>query len=232
MNRNQTVQADGFTYQTAEPDVFVGGDVYTGARFAIDAIAAGKEAAESLHRFVWGGNLKSGRNRNIYIDIDKENAEFGSYDNAKRQVPGRNMNKKLSFSDDREVFTEEQVKAETARCLKCGASHVDENMCIGCAVCTTRCEFDAIHIRRVFNNRPVKREKLVPDVLKEIGRRMVWTKTHTPEEKVVKVGTDINPNISHATGAVYHKPNAKPGEDAKAARKEDARERKFRSKKN
>lgn len=230
LNRNQTVQADSFTYQTAEPDVFVGGDVYTGARFAIDAIAAGKEGAESMHRYVWDGNLKTGRDRNVYHDIDKENAEFGNYDNAGRQIPGRNNSKKLSFSDDREVFTEEQVKAETARCLKCGASHVDENMCIGCAVCTTRCEFDAIHIRRVFNCRPVEREKLVPAVLKEIGRRMVWTKTHTPEEKMVKVGTDINPDISYATGAVYHKPNSKPEEDTKAARKEDIREKKLSSK--
>ena len=37
--------ADKLTYQTAEPDIFVGGDVFTGPKFAIDAIAAGKEAA-------------------------------------------------------------------------------------------------------------------------------------------------------------------------------------------
>ena len=35
--------ADSFTFQTDEPDVFVGGDVYTGPKFAIDAIAAGKQ---------------------------------------------------------------------------------------------------------------------------------------------------------------------------------------------
>jgi ferredoxin len=46
------------------------------------------------------------------------------------------------------VFTEEQVKAETARCLSCGATIVDENKCIGCGVCTTKCEFDAISIER------------------------------------------------------------------------------------
>ena len=46
------------------------------------------------------------------------------------------------------MFTEEQVKAETARCLGCGATIVDENKCIGCGLCTTRCEFDAIHLLR------------------------------------------------------------------------------------
>ena len=41
-----------------------------------------------------------------------------------------------------------QVKAETARCLGCGASVVDVNQCLGCGVCTTKCEFDAIHLYR------------------------------------------------------------------------------------
>ena len=46
------------------------------------------------------------------------------------------------------AFTAEQVKAETARCLGCGASIVDPNKCIGCGVCTTKCAFDAIHLHR------------------------------------------------------------------------------------
>ena len=45
-------------------------------------------------------------------------------------------------------LTEEQVKAETARCLGCGASVVDQNKCIGCGICTTKCEFDAIKLHR------------------------------------------------------------------------------------
>ena len=229
LNRNGTAQADDFTYQTSEADVFVGGDAFTGAKFAIDAIAAGKQGAESIHRFVWGGDLRLGRDRNQYAEIDKEQAVYGSYDNAGRQIPGRRDRKKLSFSDDREVFTEEQVKAETARCLRCGASHVDENMCIGCAVCTTRCQFDAIHIRRVFDSRPVPREQLVPDVLKEIGRRAVWNIGHKPEVKTVPVGTGINPNVSCAAGAVYHKPGATPESERKAEMKEEVRDRKARA---
>ena len=61
------------------------------------------------------------------------------------------IDQKHSFRDRMKVFTEEQVKAETARCLERGASVVDENKCIGCGVCTTKCEFDAIHI---FRERP------------------------------------------------------------------------------
>lgn len=222
---NQCVMADDFTYQTTEEDIFVGGDVYTGARFAIDAIAAGKEAAKSIHRYVWSGNLRTGRNNLVYSEMDKLNADYGSYDNGGRQVPGVDKTKIMSFSDNRDLFTEEQVKAETERCLQCGASHVDENMCIGCGVCTTRCEFDAIHLRRVFEERPVVREKLVPAVLGEIGRRLVWTKMNNPQPKVVKVGPDIDENVSNATGAVYHKPGATAADDQKvwnkALRKED-----------
>lgn len=139
--------ADKLTYQTAEPDIFVGGDCFTGPKFAIDAIAAGKEAAESLHRFVQHGHLTIGRNRRDYIELDKSDIEVESYDNSSRQVEGR-VQKDNPFSDYHKTFTEEQVKKETARCLSCGASVVDENKCIGCGLCTTKCGFDAIHLHR------------------------------------------------------------------------------------
>lgn len=50
--------------------------------------------------------------------------------------------------DDRLVFTEEMMKKEASRCLGCGVSVVDQNKCIGCGLCTTKCEFDAIHLSR------------------------------------------------------------------------------------
>ena len=37
---------------------------------------------------------------------------------------------------------------EASRCLSCGKTVVDENRCIGCGLCTTRCQFDAIHLTR------------------------------------------------------------------------------------
>ena len=142
--------ADGLTYQTAEPDIFVGGDVYTGPKFAIDAIAAGKEGAISIHRYVQKASLTIGRNRNDFIALDKGNIVVEQYDNSARQIPGSDasIDHKKSFRDAKLPFTEEQVKTETARCLGCGASVVDPNKCIGCGVCTTKCAFDAIHLHR------------------------------------------------------------------------------------
>ena len=169
LNRNRTAKADSWTYQTAQEDVFVGGDVYTGPSFAIYAIAAGKEGAESLHRYVWEGHsLTLGRvRRDNFHYIDKDNLVIASYDRGLRQVPGKDPEKVRTFSDERLTFTEEQVKKETSRCLSCGAARVDSKLCIGCGLCTLKCNFDAIHLDRTADVWGVPYEQLVPTVIKE-----------------------------------------------------------------
>ena len=151
LNPNKTVKADSFTYQTEEPDIFVGGDVYTGPKFAIDAIAAGKQGAISIHRYVNPGqSLVFGRDRREYHALDKANSALviDEYDNTPRQKANHvDINKpKETFKDLRGTFTEEQVKKETERCLGCGATVVDQYMCVGCGQCTTKCKFDAISL--------------------------------------------------------------------------------------
>ena len=148
-NPNGTAQVDPVTYQTAEAGLFAGGDAVTGQKFAIDAIAAGKEGAISLHRFVQKATLTIGRNRRQFVELDKENALIPvGFDNTPRQQIGYNEALRRTFRDERIAFTAQQVQKETARCLSCGASVVDPNKCIGCGVCTTKCAFDAIHLHR------------------------------------------------------------------------------------
>ncbi len=173
VGRGGRAEADEWTYQTAEPDVFVGGDVYTGPRFLIDAIAAGKEGADSLHRFVWKGHsLTRGRmKRDNFKYIDKDNLIVGSYNNFKRQVPGKDPVKVRTMSDERLPFTEEQVRIEAARCLECGAARVDTNICIGCGLCTVQCKFDAIHLTRDYAAFGADYEHLVPAIVQEVGRK-------------------------------------------------------------
>ena len=152
LGRGNGAVADPQTYQTAQPDIFVGGDVYTGPKFVIDAIAAGHEAAISIHRYAQKGSLTIGRNQLHYVELDKSNimVDPSGYDHAGRQQPKVDHVKTIlhDWTDTRHTFTEDQVKTECARCLKCGASIVDANKCIGCGLCTTRCEFDAIHLTR------------------------------------------------------------------------------------
>lgn len=160
------VKADSLTYQTAESDVFAGGDAYTGQKFVIDAIAAGKEAAISLHRIVHSGQtLTLGRDRRNYRALDKGNilVDPMGYDHGPRQLPGYNAAKEKTFGSTRVTFTEEQVRRETARCLKCGATKVDPYLCVGCGLCTTKCMFDAIKLEKTrewhageFETMPIK----------------------------------------------------------------------------
>ena len=178
LGRGNGAVADAVTYQTAEPDIFVGGDVYTGPKFAIDAIAAGKEGAVSIHRFVHPNcSMTIGRNRRTFVELDKQNIAVSGYDTTPRQIPGHKegADAAKSFRDNRLPFTEEQVRAETARCLGCGASVVDPNKCIGCGVCTTKCAFDAI---KLYRERPecskmVVSEDKVKTLLPYMAKRQV-----------------------------------------------------------
>ena len=152
VNPNGTVVADAFTLQTGEDIIFAGGDAVTGPKFAIDAIAAGKEAADSLHRAVQEGqSLTLGRNRRIFDVLDKDNVDFSGYDKVKRTVVKRDASKENTFSDPRITLTQEQIEAETKRCLKCGVAVVDVNQCLGCGECTVRCKFDAISLKKVYD---------------------------------------------------------------------------------
>ena len=152
---------DKVTFQTAEPDIFVGGDCATGPMYTIDAIATGREGAVSIHRYVnVGQTLTIHRNLREFKELDKESVVLPA---EKIRKPARSAvvidrEKIRTMKDDRVTFTEEQIKSEASRCLSCGRSVVDPNKCIGCGICTTKCEFDAIHLKR---DRP-QNSKMVP----------------------------------------------------------------------
>jgi NADPH-dependent glutamate synthase beta subunit-like oxidoreductase/Na+-translocating ferredoxin:NAD+ oxidoreductase RNF subunit RnfB len=174
LNPNNTIKADSFTYQTGDPDVFAGGDAFTGPRFAIDAIAAGKEGAISIHRYVQPGqSLVIGRDRKDYRSLDKQNIELEGYDNIPRQKAchADGTKSKETFKDLRGTFTEEQMKKETERCLSCGATVVEEFLCVGCGACTTKCKFDAISLVRKYDGEGVAFEDLKPVVVRNILKR-------------------------------------------------------------
>jgi len=174
LNPNKTIKGAPFTYQTREMDVFAGGDVFTGPKFAIDAIAAGKEGAISIHRYVHPGqSLVIGRDRKDYKSFDKENLLLEGYDNIPRQRTNHVDGKKAkgTFKDLRLTFTEDQVKKETERCLSCGATVVDEFLCVGCGACTTKCKFDAISLVRKYDAEGVAFEDLKPVVIKQVLKR-------------------------------------------------------------
>jgi len=167
-----TVRVHPVTLQSSCPDIFAGGDIVSGPRYAIDAIAAGKEAAESIHRFVnQGQSLLFGREMTPYVVLNKDNlAAITDYDGTQRQRADCDdaSAAKTTFKDLRGIFTEEQVKLETSRCLSCGTSIVDAYLCVGCGACTLRCKFDAIKLERVHDVLGYKLDKLPRIVIKNV----------------------------------------------------------------
>ncbi len=142
------------SFQTSKADVFAGGDVVTGPKFAIDAIAAGKEGAISIHRYVHPGQSQViGRDHRDYKAMNPATAgvAIDGFDTAPRQKAsgGSAKDAEKTFRDLRGTLTEEQLKTETRRCLDCGTAVVDESLCVGCGICTTKCKFDAIRLEKV-----------------------------------------------------------------------------------
>jgi len=187
LNPNQTIQADMATFQTNEPDVFAGGDALTGPRFAIDAIAHGKEGAISIHRFVQNGqSLVLGRIKRDYRAFDKNSLHLEGYDCAKRQsiahVDGKQA--KTTFKDLRETFSEEQVKLETERCLGCGVVVADEFMCVGCGACTTQCKFGAISLVKSYEAEGVDLRDAKKTIIKYALKRKVKVAVNKPIKRI------------------------------------------------
>ena len=175
-NRNNTLVVDPDTLQTGEKDIFAGGDAVTGPKFAIDAIALGKEAAISIHRFVNPGqSLVYGRNKRDYKPFSKDNLDLAGFDRLPRQrtSPVSGDDSKGTFHDLRGFFTEEQVRKETERCLSCGATVVDEYMCVGCGACTMKCRFDAISLVRKYDAEGLVLTDIRPAVMKQAVKRKI-----------------------------------------------------------
>lgn len=188
LNPNQTLQADATTFQTAQADVFVGGDAYTGPKFAIDAIAQGKEGAISIHRFVHPGqSLVLGRLRRNYMALDPENVDYQGFDLKPRQEAEKveGSVSRTSFRDLSKSFTPEQIGQEADRCLSCGKTYVDEHMCVGCGQCTTKCRFDAISLVKVADVEGVDLSEMKPYVVKNLIKTKGKTLVHSAKKKIL-----------------------------------------------
>lgn len=176
LNPNQTISVDTQTLQSSVKDIFAGGDGATGPKYAIHAIAHGKEAATSIHRFVnRGQSLVYGRNNKVFVSVDKDAVDFSGYDSISRERVYTLHQGPLAndFFDPRGLLSEEQILSETKRCLACGISVVDEFMCIGCGACTTRCKFEAIVMNKKYNAVGVDFPKLKPLIVKNVLKRKV-----------------------------------------------------------
>jgi heterodisulfide reductase subunit A len=133
-----TIQVDPLTLETSQKGIFAGGDAVTGPGIAIDAVAAGKEAAISIDRYLREQDLYEGRSK---PKLEKARFEdiYADQPMAAREKMGMLPleERRKTFYEVKKGFTEEQAKREALRCLNCGG-------CSNCGECAKYCQPKAI----------------------------------------------------------------------------------------
>ncbi len=139
-SKHDRIIADPVTLATSRAGVFAGGDCVTGPWIAIEAVAAGKRAAQSIDRFLNGQDLKAGRETAPEVKPSPELEDrFMNKPKAPRQKMAHLPNEKRTgtFTEVELGFTKEQALKEAERCLNCG-------ICSECMQCVTACKAGAI----------------------------------------------------------------------------------------
>ncbi len=137
MTKWGTLKVDDDTLETNIAGVFAGGDVVLGPATLIQAIAQGKEAAESMDRYIRGVDLKKGRQKKGKLVTDIEISEDIQVQ-AREKMPVLELDKATkSFDEVALGFDTEQAQNEARRCLNCAG-------CSECLECVKACEPQAI----------------------------------------------------------------------------------------
>lgn len=148
-----TIKIDPKTLATTAPGIFAGGDVSFGPRNAIDAIANGKKAAQSIHIFIAGGTEQrlelDFREKNVEIivaDTKKYSREWGYEKCGRVPIPALPINRRIGISQVELGYKEEEARLEASRCLHCWdntifntAGEDSGSECILCGGCVDIC---------------------------------------------------------------------------------------------
>jgi len=150
------LKADPLTLETPIEGVFAGGDVLYGPKSVVEAVECGKEAAQSIDRYLNGIDLKEGREREWSYEKPaiEEESLMPRVPMKVRPVKEREGN----FDEIALGFSEEEAKAEVERCLKCG-------ICSECYQCVKACLAGAVD----HEQKTVEREIEVGSVILCLG---------------------------------------------------------------
>jgi ferredoxin len=125
------MKVDPLTLQSDDPDIFAGGDAVSGPKTVIEAIAAGKEAAISINRFLNGVDLKEGRGKKV--EVAKEFQKQKYHPTKRAQMPVSKASERVKNFDEVQLgLTRDTIVEEAKRCLGCGCS------------CIQACHYDVI----------------------------------------------------------------------------------------
>jgi ferredoxin len=152
LKTNGTIEIDEDSLQTTVANVFAGGDVAFGPRNVIQAVADGKKAADSIHKYL---TIKRGdkyiADKTVKVIKTKvyDNYKFKSdYHKIKRQNPNTlSLDRRIGISEVENCYTEQQGLAESIRCLRCQVYTVfDSDLCILCGGCVDVCPTSCLSI--------------------------------------------------------------------------------------
>lgn len=155
-----TIKVDPKTLATTAPGIFAGGDVSFGPRNAIDAIANGKKAAQSIHTFLSGVKGTTvevalhERDVEIIVANTREYKRKWGYEKQERvPVPTLPIERRIGVSQIELGYTEEDAQREASRCLHCwentefneGGEETGSE-CILCGGCVDICPENCIEL--------------------------------------------------------------------------------------
>ncbi len=155
-----TIRVDPDTLATSAPGIFAGGDVSFGPRNAIDAVANGKKAAQSIHQYIAGERGKAvelafhKRDVEIVIHDTAHYKRSWGYEKAHRvPIPFLPIDRRIGLAQVELGYTEEQARDEASRCLRCWVNTAFETKgeqtgteCILCGGCVDICPEDCIEL--------------------------------------------------------------------------------------
>lgn len=180
-----TLVVDPYTLETNRKGVFAGGDAVTGPNTVVGAVAAGKEAAESIHRYLRGKDLREGRKFRVAFGEGEPIKKLAVDTRAVAPKPRVRIRKieastrRRSFDEVSLNLSEEEAVAEAQRCLACG-------VCAECLLCEKACERRAVR----HDDKPQSLELKVGAVILAPGYD-----TFNPEDKAGEYGYGVYPNV-------------------------------------
>ena len=148
--------ADNIFPEADGESVFYAGDIAGGPQSVIDAIASGRKAAFDVDSAIQQRTLRQSTIGHELVMAPKEEKIFpcNRRKTIRHKRPMQDASLRIQNFDDVEfTYTDRQFHEETLRCLGCGCAVIDEDLCVGCGICTTKCKFDAIRLEKTLDNR-------------------------------------------------------------------------------
>jgi heterodisulfide reductase subunit A-like polyferredoxin len=145
ITRMSTIAVNPNTFAATRPGVFAAGDAITGTSYVVEAVASGHKAAASIQKYLRGEEMERSPQPELpVVKMTQEEVQERVSSGEVKVTPRIRMEahpanqRTSSFEEVSLGYTEEEAKAEAARCLACG-------ICSECLCCYYKCGLGAIH---------------------------------------------------------------------------------------